>query len=187
MSRVEELESTSQANFKEKGQVLGSWKEYEAFRFPFPMHEATLSNDCDAVAEYLHAKNGCYRVDINCVDSCGRTITHLCAIEGHLNLLLFILDRRPNLEIKDCDVRSTSHASPIAFLVVISSTLQVHSILFVLGLDCAALVNRSIHRPSTSECGLSYQSPESGEIRIASYVSQLHDQFPPRKGGLLCT
>jgi hypothetical protein len=108
MSRVEELESTSQANFKEKGQVLGSWKEYEAFRFPFPMHEAALLNDCDAVAEYLHAKNGCYRVDINTVDSCGRTISHICAMEGHLVLLSFILDRRPNLEIKDCDVRSSA-------------------------------------------------------------------------------
>jgi hypothetical protein len=104
MSRVEELESTSQANFKEKGQVLGSWKEYEAFRYPFPMHEAARSNDCDAVAEYLHAKNGCYRVDINSVDNWGRTITHMCAMESHLLLLLFVLDRRPNLEIKDCDV-----------------------------------------------------------------------------------
>jgi hypothetical protein len=115
MSRVEELESTSQANFKEKGQVLGSWKEYEAFRYPFPMHEAALLNDSDAVAEYLHAKNGCYRVDINAVDSCGRTISHICAMEGHLVLLSFILDRRPNLEIKDCDVRSS--AFDFCFLV----------------------------------------------------------------------
>jgi hypothetical protein len=108
MSRVEQLESTSQANFKDKDspQALGSWKEYEALRFPFPMHQAALYNDCDVVAEYLHCKRGCYRIDINALDSCGRTIAHICSMEGHIMLLLFILERMPNLEIKDCDVRT---------------------------------------------------------------------------------
>jgi ankyrin repeat protein len=111
MNRVELLESTNQDNFKDKDstQALGSWKEYEAFRFPFPMHQAALMNDCDAVAEYLHSKHGCYRIDINALDSCGRTITHICAMESHLLLLLFIIDRRPNLEIRDCDVRRLSY------------------------------------------------------------------------------
>jgi ankyrin repeat protein len=159
MSRVEELESTSQANFKEKGQVLGSWKEYEAFRFPFPMHEAALLNDCDAVAEYLHAKNGCYRVDINSVDSCGRTICHICAIEGHLELLLFILDRRPNLEIKDCDVSIKFDF----FNVFLSSACLVGTFLFALGLDCPALVDASIHSSCTFERRLQHQSQEPGD------------------------
>lgn len=111
MSRVEQLESTSQANFKDKDapQALGSWKEYEALRFLFPMHQAALFNDCDVVAEYLHCKRGCYRIDINASDNCGRTIAHICAMEGHLVLLLFIIDRRPNLEIKDCDGWTALH------------------------------------------------------------------------------
>jgi hypothetical protein len=123
MSRVEQLESTSQANFKDKDapQALGSWKEYEALRFPFPMHQAALFNDCDVVADYLHCKRGCYRIDINALDSCGRTITHICSMQGHIMLLSFVLDRRPNLETKDCDVRTAfcifNHLS-LSFIIV---------------------------------------------------------------------
>ena len=141
MSRVEQLESTSQANFKDKDspQALGSWKEYEALRFPFPMHQAAFFNDCEVVSEYLHCKHGCYRIDINSLDSCGRTIAHICSMEGHIVLLLFILERRPNLEIKDCDVRRPSFlllesiTSPLLFVHHADSCLFI---CFRAGLHC---------------------------------------------------
>jgi hypothetical protein len=157
MSRVEQLESTSQANFKDKDapQALGSWKEYEALRFPFPMHQAALFNDCDVVAEYLHCKRGCYRIDINASDSCGRTIAHICAMEGHLVLLLFIIDRRPNLEIKDCDVRSAFLF--VAGVFVADALLQQ---LFIDSLSCRAGL-RYIGRPN-------YQSLEHCSMQAAT-------------------
>jgi hypothetical protein len=106
MSRLDTVQKTDHANVKQQGpsQALGSWKEYEAFKFPFPMHQAALFDDTEAIAEYLHSKNGCYRIDINALDDCGRTIAHICAMESHVALLAFVLARRPNLEIKDCDV-----------------------------------------------------------------------------------
>ena len=160
---MELLESTSQANFKDKDsssgeQALGNWKEYEAFRFPFPMHQAALFNDCDAVSQYLHSKYGCYRIDINATDSCGRTITHICAIEGHLMLLLFILDRRPDLEIKDCDVRSTFIRPQLIFFV----TIPANILSFALGLDRVTLGNRSTHSSRVAQCRMSHKSSKSG-------------------------
>ena len=162
MSRVELLESTSQTNFKDKdsstdAQALGNWREYEAFRFPFPMHQAALFNDCDAVSQYLHSKHGCYRIDINATDSCGRTITHVCAIESHLMLLLFILERRPNLEIKDCDVRSTLFRRQLVFFVMLANILS-----FALGLDRFTLGNGSTNSSRVGQCRMSHKSSKSG-------------------------
>ena len=163
MSRVELLESTSQTNFKDKdsstdAQALGNWREYEAFRFPFPMHQAALFNDCDAVSQYLHSKHGCYRIDINATDSCGRTITHICAIEGHITLLSFILERRPNLEIKDCDVRSTFIRPQLIFFV----TIPANILSFALGLDRVTLGNRSTNSSRVAQCRMSHKSSKSG-------------------------
>jgi ankyrin repeat protein len=160
MSRVDIIESTDHANFKERGptQALGNWKEYEAFRFPFPMHQAALYNDSDTVAEYLHSKNGCYRVDINALDSCGRTVTHICAMESHVMLLAFILARRPNLEIKDCDVRPiVRHLLPFVRCV----DILIYFFIFFLGLDCIALGHRHDNRSSIAQRRLPPKPSES--------------------------